>query len=265
MDCFGRGESRRDFSGWRTAATPRPHAGFTLWRMACATTGTHHHAAVRIVIVEDHQMFREVLRKICVQELRHEVVGEAGDGRRAVEVVLATAPDLVLLDLHLPNLDGFGVVAALRQAQPEVRILVLSSHCDNYTVFRVEHAHIQGFVDKNTSAVAVLKQAIAAVSAGRVYFSETFRRLKAERHRDPHSFDKLLTDREQAVLTLIGEPLTDREIARRLGIAPETAEKHRFNLLRKLGLQTSAELVRYAADHGFTLTASRGGGRAMPP
>ena len=127
-------------------------------------------------------MFREVLRKVCVQELRHEVVGEAGDGRRAVALVLGTSPDLVLLDLHLPNLDGFGVVEALRQAAPHVRILVLSSHCDDYTVFRAEHAHIQGFVDKNTSAVATLKRAITEVCAGRVYFSEALKRIKAASH-----------------------------------------------------------------------------------
>ena len=210
-------------------------------------------------------MFREVLRKVCVQELRHEVVGEAGDGRRAVALVLEQSPDLVLLDLHLPNLDGFGVVEALRQAAPQVRILVLSSHCDDYTVFRAEHAQIQGFVDKNTSAVATLKRAITAVSEGRVYFSEAFNQIKAARQRDPLSFDKLLTDRERAVLALIGEPLTDREIAGRLRITRETAEKHRFNLLKKLGLQTTAELIRYAADHGFTLSAPRGGDRATPP
>ena len=220
---------------------------------------------VRIVIVEDHLMFREVLRKVCVQELRHEVVGEAGDGRRAVALVLGTSPDLVLLDLHLPNLDGFGVVEALRQAAPQVRILVLSSHCDDYTVFRAEHAHIQGFVDKNTSAVATLKRAITEVCAGRVYFSEAFKQIKAASHGDPFSFDKLLTERERTVLALIGDPLTDREIASRLGISKETVEKHRFNILRKLGLQSTAELVRYAVDHGFTLKAPRGGDGAMPP
>jgi DNA-binding NarL/FixJ family response regulator len=93
---------------------------------------------VRIVIVEDHQMFREVLRKVCTQELRHKVVGEAKDGLSAVALIQETAPDLVLLDLHLPGLDGFGVVAALRQARPDIRILVLSSHCDDYTVYRAE-------------------------------------------------------------------------------------------------------------------------------
>src|ERR1041384_2056843 len=102
---------------------------------------------VRIVIVEDHLMFREVLRKVCAVELKHDVVGEAADGRTAVEMVKSKRPDLVLLDLHLPGLDGFGVAEAIRRIAPATRILVLSSHCDEYTVFRAEQAHVQGFVD----------------------------------------------------------------------------------------------------------------------
>jgi DNA-binding NarL/FixJ family response regulator len=220
---------------------------------------------VRIVIVEDHQMFREVLRKVCVQELRHEVVGEAGDGRRAVELVLRTDPDLVLLDLHLPSLDGFGVVEALRQVKPRIPILVLSSHCDDYTVFRAEHARVQGFVDKNTSAVAALKQAITTIGEGRAYFSTEFKRRKEARHRDPFSFDKLLTERERAVLALLGKPLSDHETAGQLGLSKATVEKHRFNILSKLRLSSTAELVRYAVEHGFTLSASPGGDGATLP
>jgi DNA-binding NarL/FixJ family response regulator len=202
-------------------------------------------------------MFREVLRKVCARELRHKIVGEAADGRTAVRLVLQTAPDLVLLDLHLPNLDGFGVVAALQQAMPSIRILVLSSHCDDYTVFRAEKLRIHGFVDKNTNTVAALKKAITAVGDGGTYFSTEFLRLKKLRHGNPASFDKLLTDRERDVLALIGEPFHDREIALRLDLAEETVEKHRFNILRKLGLAGTAELVRYAQDHGFTLAVPR--------
>jgi DNA-binding NarL/FixJ family response regulator len=220
---------------------------------------------VRIVIVEDHQMFREVLRKVCARELRHKVVGEAADGRGAVQLVLETAPDLVLLDLHLPNLDGFGVVAALQQAVPSIRILVLSSHCDDYTVFRAEKAHLHGFVDKNTNTVAILKKAITAVGEGRTYFSPEFLRIKEARHDNPYSFDKLLTGRERDVLALIGEPFHDSEIAARLHLAEDTVVKHRFNILRKLGLRSTAELVRYAQDHGFTLAAlHRDAGGLLP-
>jgi len=220
---------------------------------------------MKIVIVEDHLMFREVLRKVCTRDLRHTVVGEAGDGRAAVEMVIKTLPDLVLLDLHLPNLDGFGVVEALKQVAPLTRVLVLSSHCDDFTVFRAEKARVQGFVDKNTNTVETLKEAITAVGQGRTYYSEAFLSIKATRHDNPQSFDKLLTDRERAVLTMIGEPLTDPEIAARFGISTETVEKHRFNILRKLSLQTTAELGRYARDHGFTLSAPPGDAGALLP
>jgi DNA-binding NarL/FixJ family response regulator len=220
---------------------------------------------MKIVIVEDHLMFREVLRKVCVDELKHEVVGEAEDGARAVAVVTAAKPDLVLLDLHLPSLDGFGVVEAIRKESKNVRVLVLSSHCDEYTVFQAERVRVQGFVDKNTNSVETLKAAIGEIAHGRVWFSPAFLRVKAARHRDPHSFDKLLTHRERAVLALIGEPLTDPEIAQRLEIAAETVEKHRFNILRKLGLDSRAELTRYAREHGFTLTARRNDDGALLP
>jgi DNA-binding NarL/FixJ family response regulator len=193
------------------------------------------------------------------------VVGEAEDGAKAVEIVAATKPDLVLLDLYLPSLDGFGVVEAIRKQSPHVKILVLSSHCDEYTVYRSERAHVHGFVDKNTNSVAMLKAAISTVAQGRVWFSEMFLKTKASRLRDPSSFDKLLTRREHAVLTLVGVPLTDAEISAELDIAIETVAKHRFNILRKLGFQTTPELVRYAREHGFTLTARRGDDGALLP
>ena len=210
-------------------------------------------------------MFREVLRKVCAVDLGHDVVGEAGDGQQAVQIVAETRPHLVLLDLHLPTLDGFGVVEAIRKHAPQVKILVLSSHCDEYTVFRSERAHVQGFVDKNTNSVAMLQAAIGAVAQGRVWFSDAFLKAKAARLRDPRSFDKILTERERDVLALVGLPLSDAEISAELNIAIETVEKHRFNILRKLELHSTTELVRYARDHGFTLTARPGDGGALLP
>jgi two-component system response regulator NreC len=154
---------------------------------------------------------------------------------------------------------------AVQRAAPNVRILVLSSHCDEYTVFRVEKAQVHGFVDKNSNSVSILKAAITAVGADQRFFSEAFLRLRDARHGNPQSFDKLLSGRERAVLELIGEPLSDREIAIRLGISAETVEKHRFNLLGKLGLQTTSELARYARENGFTRVVPRSGSGALLP
>lgn len=210
-------------------------------------------------------MFREVLRKVCAEEMGYEVVGEADDGGRAVSLVTLTRPDVVLMDLSLPTLDGFGVVEAIRVGLPAVRVLILSSHCDEFTVFRAERARVQGFVDKNTNSVAAVKAALEAITAGRVWYSESFLAAKAARHRDPRSFDKVLSEREQAVLALVGVPLVDAEIAQQLGIAVETVEKHRFNILRKLGLGGAKELVRYARDHGFSPLSRSGGGAGLLP
>ncbi len=210
-------------------------------------------------------MFREILRKVCEKELKLKVVGESGDGGQAAELVKRLQPDLLLLDLHLPNLDGFGVLDAIADESPDTRFLILSSHCDEYTVFRAERAHVQGFVDKNTNTLAVLKAAIGAVAAGGVWYSPAFQRLRERRLADPLSFDKLLTDRERAVLGLVGEALNDKQIAERLKIAVETVEKHRFNIRRKLDLKDNADIARYAREHGFTLVAPKTGGDVMLP
>lgn len=210
-------------------------------------------------------MFREVLRKVCTQELRHEVVGEAADGRRAIELVDQLVPDLVLLDLHLPGVDGLAVAQEIRTRVPHVKILVLSSHCDGYTVYETDRLRVQGFVDKNTNTVTTLKAAVEAVAAGHSWFSEPFQRIKAALRRDPLAFGKLLTQRERAILALVGVPLTDVEIGHRLGISAETVEKHRFNLLRKLEAKSTTELVRYAREHGFTLTGLSGSAEELLP
>lgn len=205
------------------------------------------------------------MRKICELELGHAVVGEAEDGRSAVELVRATNPHLVLLDLHLPKLDGFSVAEAIRLQAPEIKILVLSSHCDEYTVFRAERLRVNGFVDKNKNSVAALKEAIGAVAQGKASFSAEFLRIKATRNRNPTSFDKVLSDRELTILPLIGDSLTDAQISAKLHISGDTVEKHRFNLMKKLSVRTTAELVRYARDHGFMLAVPKDDpGAALP-
>ncbi len=220
---------------------------------------------MRIVIVEDHLIFRDVLRKVCVAELRHEVVGEAGDGVKAVELIGRTRPDLVLLDLQLPALGGFGVIAAIAVSAPATKVVILSSHCDAFTVHRAEEARVQGFIDKNTSSVAAVKDALAAIKQGTTWFSPAFLEIKTAQRRDPDAFEKLLTKRECEVLARAGVPLSDDTIGSEFGISRETVEKHRSNIIRKLGLKTNLDLVRYAQTNGFTLGAKPAGDGSLIP
>jgi DNA-binding NarL/FixJ family response regulator len=207
---------------------------------------------MKIVIVEDERLFRDVLRKACTLDLGHEVVGEAGTGREALVVVPAVIPDLLVLDIHLPDMDGLDVLRELRRKRALIRTLVISSYFDEYTVCRVEQAAVQGFIDKSTNTVAELSLAIMAIEGGSTYFPKPFAEARRAHLLNPVAFDKVLTDREQTILRLVGEPLSDAEIAGQLRLSVETVEKHRFNIMRKLGLRSRAESARFARRCGLT-------------
>src|SRR5688500_11957085 len=123
-------------------------------------------------------MFRDAIRKACGARFGHEVIGESDSGLQAVELILRLKPDAVVLDLSLPDMDGFNVVDQVMKSLPSVRILVVSSHCDDYTLFRVERSRVHGFVDKNSNTVDTLQQALGAIEQGRIYFSPAFQAAK---------------------------------------------------------------------------------------
>jgi DNA-binding NarL/FixJ family response regulator len=207
---------------------------------------------VRIAIAEDYSMMRDLLRTVCSREFGYEVVAEASDGPAAVESVRRTQPDLLLLDIHLPGFDGFEVIEQVRAREPAPRILVLSSYCDEYTVARIISSAVQGFIDKGTSTVAVLREAITTVARNGTYFSETVRqRIDLAATGAVRPLEEGLSPRERTILLMIGRLLTDQEIAVHLNISSATVEKHRFNIYRKLGLKSRPELMRYARDHGY--------------
>jgi DNA-binding NarL/FixJ family response regulator len=212
---------------------------------------------MKIAIVEDERLFRDVLRKVCAADLGHEVVGEAGTGREALLVVPAAIPDLVVLDINLPDMDGLDVLRQLRRKRALLKALLISSYFDEYTFCRIERASVQGFIDKSTNTVAELGLAISAIEGGSTYFPKMFAEARQAHLRNPFAFDKVLTDREQTILSLIGEPLSDAEIALQLDLSPETVEKHRFNIMRKLDLRSRAESARFARRCGLTRPAAR--------
>jgi DNA-binding NarL/FixJ family response regulator len=167
-------------------------------------------------------------------------------------MVPASMPDLLILDIHLPDMDGLDVLRTVRRKRALIRTLVISAYFDEYTLGRIERAAVQGFIDKSTNTIAELNLAIAAIEGGSTYFPVPFMEARRAHTRNPDAFDKVLTDREQTILSLVGEPLSDAEIAARLQLSPETVEKHRFNIMRKLGLHSRAEAARFARRCGLT-------------
>ena len=206
---------------------------------------------MKIAIVEDERLFRDVLHKACAADLGHEVVGEAGTGREALLVVPSAHPDLLVLDIHLPDMDGFEVLRSVRRKRALLKTLVISSFFDDYLLCRIERADVQGFIDKSTNTVSELSLAIAAIERGSTYFPMPFMEACRAHSRNPVAFDKVLTDREQTILSLVGEPLSDAKIAAQLQVSPEPVEKHRFNIMRKLGLRSRAESARFARRCGL--------------
>lgn len=207
---------------------------------------------MKLLLVEDQVMFREAMRKMCERDLGHQVVGECGTGGEAIALTRKLRPDALLLDLSLPDIDGLTVVDRLNRAGLFPRILVLSSHCDDYTIFRVEKSCIAGYVDKNANSSRVLAEALRAVAAGCCYYSAVYQAVREQRRQNPRAFTKILTEGELEILALIGLGLSDEEIAGRLEGSPRTVQAHRSILLRKLKIPNTPKLMRFAIENGFT-------------
>lgn len=207
---------------------------------------------MRIVLAEAELMFRDALRRACTEGRRHEVVGEAGDGEEAVRIVTAVQPEVLLLELDLPRLDGFAVAEQVRQCSRATQIIAVTAARGSYTVFRIERHNFNGYIDKGSSPLGALHDALAAAENGRCYFTPAYTAIREERMRDPRAFDKVLSDRELEVLGYIGRALNDDEIGAQLGIASRTVETFRHRILQKLGVAGTPKLIRFAIEKGFT-------------
>jgi DNA-binding NarL/FixJ family response regulator len=211
---------------------------------------------VKILVVEDQELFREMFVKAC-REAGFPIVAEAADGSAAIDLAKSLKPDLMLLDIELPKADGFTVIEQARASQPEAKFLVLSSICNAFTVYRLERARVQGFIDKNTGAIAKVKQALERVSSGKTYFSETFEAVRRARWEDFQSFDRTMSPRQVEVLRMVGDLRSDQEIADALGITTDMVEKHRRNIGARVGAPTRIKLERWAQEKGFTTSLVR--------
>jgi two-component system response regulator EvgA len=225
-----------------SGATLRPH------------TADPRAVPIRIGIVDDHRLTREVVRKCCAETAGFEVVMEAETGAGAVEGVVGSRPDALVLDLGLPDFDGFEVVRRIRLADVNPRILVLSAYCTPYSVYRLEQMGIQGFIDKPSQSPSTLRSALAALREARPFFTTVFLETQNLRRRDPNAFDRQLTERQVRVLSLAAKDLSDRAIAELLGVEERLVETDLGVIMRKFNVQGRAELIRIADGLGFLLS-----------
>lgn len=207
---------------------------------------------MRIALVEDHAMFREVLRKICATDCGCSIAFETGSVVEAADLVHQTMPDVVLLDLLLHDGDGFRVLDLITDVRRRMRVLVLSSYCDQYTIHRVSGAGVDGFVDKGTGAIADLGAALEAMRRGKPYFCERFIAVRLAMFSDPLAFPKLLSRIEQNFVALSGSGMEDDDLAREMGITKRTVQTYRYHVLRKLGLKSAVALTAYSIEKGFS-------------
>lgn len=204
--------------------------------------------SIRIEIVEDQRLIRELLAGVLAREAGFEVVAEASTGREAIALAQSTQPDILVLDIALPDLDGIEVARTLRKAQPKLAIIALSMHEEPYFVQQMLRAGADGYVVKS-AAVAELVQAIRSVTQGKMYLSPTVTR-HAVGSSSPGA--ARLSAREREVLILIANGKHSAAIAAELSISVGTVEAHRRNIMTKLGLHTIAELTKYAVREGLT-------------
>lgn len=201
---------------------------------------------IRIILVDDHPVVRQGLRKILSTFEQIAVEGEAGSGREAIELARELRPDVVVMDISMPQMSGIEATSILRRDLPEIKVLALSMHEDPSYVKQALRAGARGYMLKD-SPPKDLVDAIANVNAGTVPMSP-----QAANNLTTTAEDrKQLTPREIQVLCLIARGLTNKEIGNELGLGVRTIETHRENLIHKTGLPTVPELTRYAVLNGY--------------
>lgn len=206
---------------------------------------------IRILLADDHSVVRHGFRRILEGQADMEVVGEASDGRQAVELATQLAPDVLVMDVTMPQLNGIEAARQLAKSCPRLRVLALSMQKDGVYVREMLRAGARGYLLKE-STEADLLAAVRAVAAGKAWLSPEVSDAVLEDYRKhvTHPMD-LLSAREREVLQLIAEGRTNKEIAAQLGLSVYTVEAHRGKLMEKLNLHSGNELVRFAVRHGM--------------
>ena len=210
---------------------------------------------IRILLAEDHAVMRTGLRLVLERQPDFQVIGEASDGREALAQAQKEHPNVVVMDIGMPNLNGIEATRQICSNMPDCAVVILSMHSDEGYVLRALKAGAKGYLLKE-SAESDLIAAVRAVVAGKAYFSPAVSRMLVEDYvrqlqdREIEDSYELLTTREREVLQLIAEGRSNKEIAGQLNVSLYTVETHRGNLMEKLNLHTVPELILYAVRKG---------------
>jgi DNA-binding NarL/FixJ family response regulator len=207
----------------------------------------------RIVLADDHALFRQGLKNILEKKADLKVVGEAGDGLELLNLLNAgkLAPDLIILDISMPNLRGIEVIPEIKRTHPKMKVLIVTMHKDKEYLYQAFAAGVDGYFLKK-DAGAELFNAVEKVRQGKIYLSAHLSESVDNWEQIYQGFRKpLLTTREREVLKLVAEGKSNREIADLLFISIHTVERHRANIMNKLDMKKSADLVRYAMQKGY--------------
>jgi len=206
---------------------------------------------MRIVVAAEYPIIAEAVKLGCRDDSNLEVVGSASTGRNAIELFKQLNPDVGILDLSLPDLDGFQVIDIVRQQRLPPLFLAISMRCDPYIVRKVEISGFHGFIDLRTVIFTELRKIIATIGRRDASFPPAFVSVLSCHQRDPLAFDKILSNRQQMILALIGDLMTDIEIADSLNMTPCAIERQRHRIMDKLELSSRLDLVRYARREGL--------------
>jgi len=210
----------------------------------------------RLLLVDDHAVVRSGLRMLLEPEDDFEIVGEAASGREALRAVAETAPDIVLMDIGLPDISGIEAAAEIKRLRPETAIVALTIHEDEEYFFKMLAAGASGYVPKRAAPEELLT-ALRAAATGEVYLYPSLAKLLVTDYLAQDSAARPaevldgLTDREREVLAHLADGASNGEIAETLSISPKTVARHRENIMRKLGLHSRTELVKYAIRKGI--------------
>ena len=213
-------------------------------------------AGVKILLVDDHAMLRDGLRSLLAQQQEMEVVAEAETGRQAVELAEKHLPDIVILDIGMPDMNGLEAARRIKAIDTDIKIIALSMHLDVRYVTGMFEAGARGYLLKTCESEELIR-AISAVRRGQTYITPAVGHVVVDSARrapkdDQPSAKEVLTAKEREVLQLLAEGFTSKEVAAKLDMAVRTAETHRGNIMEKLDLHSVAELTKYAIREGIT-------------